>query len=111
MYLLSNQNVTVREYLEHLRSFGVRALDDMTRAGEREQARILHREKLLGVILDDTLTSLKESCPGSVEVLRLAAAMPSEMIPWPWLEDLAREVVPKGRLCHLGQLANHSTID
>ncbi|WP_158676498.1 toll/interleukin-1 receptor domain-containing protein [Tessaracoccus sp. OH4464_COT-324] len=95
VYLLSNQNVTVREYLEHLRKHGALAGDELTESGTREQAAILHKQKLLGVILGDTLKSLDESCPGSVEVLKLAAAMPSDMIPWPWLEALARDVVPE----------------
>ncbi|RRD47629.1 toll/interleukin-1 receptor domain-containing protein [Arachnia propionica] len=95
VYLLSNQNVSVREYLEHLRKHGALAGDELTKAGTREQAAILHKQKLLGVILDDMLTSLRESCPGSAEVLHLAAAMPPEMIPWPWLEDLAREIMPE----------------
>ncbi|MDO4717901.1 MAG: toll/interleukin-1 receptor domain-containing protein [Propionibacteriaceae bacterium] len=91
-YLKTHPDMSVREYLEHLRTFGALSADTMLK--EQEKAHISHERKLLGVILDETMASLEASYPGIVEVLRLAAAMPADLIPWSWLEELAREVVP-----------------
>ena len=52
-------------------------------------------EKLLSVILDQSLTDLEHTLPGSLQVLRLAAAMPPDTIPWPWLETLTRRTNPE----------------
>ncbi|RRD47217.1 toll/interleukin-1 receptor domain-containing protein [Arachnia propionica] len=93
VYLKSHEELSVRDYLEHLRQHGALTGGEMLEDEDKNE--ILHREKLLSVILDDTMRSIDEFCPGSVKVLKLAAAMPPEMIPWPWLEDLAREMVPE----------------
>ena len=92
VYLSTHPEVTVRDYLDHLRSRNLTASDTML--DDDSRTRIEHREKLLSVILDQSLTDLEHTLPGSLRVLRLAAAMPSDAIPWPWLEELTRGANP-----------------
>ena len=93
VYLSTHPEVTVRDYLDHLRSRNLTASDTML--DDDSRTRIEHREKLLSVILDQSLTDLEHTLPGSLQVLRLAAAMPSDAIPWPWLEELTRGANPE----------------
>ena len=93
VYLSTHPEVTVRDYLNHLRSQNLTASDAML--DDDSKTRIEHREKLLSVILDQSLTDLEHTLPGSLQVLRLAAAMPPDTIPWPWLETLTRRTNPE----------------
>jgi len=93
VYLSTHPEVTVRDYLNHLRSQNLTASDTML--DDDSKTRIEHREKLLSVILEQSLTDLEHTLPGSLEVLRLAAAMPPDTIPWPWLETLTRGANPE----------------
>ena len=86
VYLSTHPEDTVRDYLNHLRSQNLTASDAML--DDDSKTRMEHREKLLSVILDQSLTDLEHTLPGSLQVLRLAAAMPPDTIPWPWLETL-----------------------
>ena len=93
VYLSTHPEVTVRDYLDHLRSQNLTASDAML--DDDSKTRIEHREKLLSVILDQSLTDLEHTLPGSLRVLRLAAAMPPDTIPWPWLEELTKRTNPE----------------
>ena len=93
VYLSTHPEVTVRDYLNHLRSQNLTASDTML--DDDSKTRIEHREKLLSVILDQSLTDLEHTLPGSLQVLRLAAAMPPDTIPWPWLEELTKRTNPE----------------
>ena len=93
VYLSTHPEVTVRDYLNHLRSQSLTASDTML--DDDSKTRIEHREKLLSVILDQSLTDLEHTLPGSLQVLRLAAAMPPDTIPRPWLEELTRGTNPE----------------
>lgn len=93
VYLSTHPEDTVRDYLNHLRSQNLTASDAML--DDDSKTRIEHREKLLSVILDQSLTDLEHTLPGSLRVLRLAAAMPPDTIPWPWLETLTRRTNPE----------------
>ena len=93
VYLSTHPEDTVRDYLNHLRSQNLTASDAML--DDDSKTRIEHREKLLSVILDQSLTDLEHTLPGSLQVLRLAAAMPPETIPWPWLEELTKRTNPE----------------
>ena len=93
VYLSTHPEVTVRDYLNHLRSQNLTASDTML--DDDSKTRIEHREKLLSVILEQSLTDLEHTLPGSLQVLRLAAAMPPDTIPWPWLEELTKRTNPE----------------
>ena len=93
VYLSTHPESTVRDYLTYLRSQNLTASDAMLE--DREKTQIKHREKLLSVILDQSLTDLEQTLPGSLPVLRLAAAMPPDAIPWPWLKKLTQETIPE----------------
>ena len=93
VYLSTHPEVTVRDYLDHLRSQNLTASDAML--DDDSKTRIEHREKLLSVILDQSLTDLEHTLPGSLQVLRLAAAMPPDTIPWSWLEELTKRTNPE----------------
>ena len=93
VYLSTHPEDTVRDYLNHLRSQNLTASDTML--DDDSKTRIEHREKLLSVILDQSLTDLEHTLPGSLQVLRLAAVMPPESIPWPWLEELTKRTNPE----------------
>ena len=93
VYLSTHPEDTVRDYLNHLRSQNLTASDAML--DDDSKTRIEHREKLLSVILDQSLTDLEHTLPGSLQVLRLAAAMPPETIPWSWLEELTKRTNPE----------------
>ena len=93
VYLSTHPEVTVRDYLNHLRSQNLTASDAML--DDDSKTRMEHREKLLSVILEQSLTDLEHTLPGSLQVLRLAAAMPPDTIPWPWLEELTKRTNPE----------------
>ena len=93
VYLSTHPEDTVRDYLNHLRPQNLTASDAML--DDDSKTRMEHREKLLSVILDQSLTDLEHTLPGSLQVLRLAAAMPPDTIPWPWLETLTRRTNPE----------------
>ena len=93
VYLSTHPESTVRDYLTYLRSQNLTASDAMLE--DREKTQIKHREKLLSVILDQSLTDLEQTLPSSLPVLRLAAAMPPDTIPWPWLKKLTQETIPE----------------
>ena len=93
VYLSTHPEVTVRDYLNHLRSQNLTASDTML--DDDNKARIEHREKLLSVILEQSLSDLEHTLPGSLQVLRLAATMPPDAIPWPWLKKLTQETTPE----------------
>ena len=93
VYLSTHPEVTVRDYLDHLRSQNLTASDTML--DDDSKTRIEHREKLLSVILEQSLTDLEHTLPGSLQVLRLAAVMPPDTIPWPWLEELTKRTNPE----------------
>ena len=93
VYLSTHPEDTVRDYLNHLRSQNLTASDAML--DDDSKTRMEHREKLLSVILEQSLTDLEHTLPGSLQVLRLAAAMPPDTIPWPWLETLTRVINPE----------------
>ena len=93
VYLSTHPEDTVRDYLNHLRSQNLTASDAML--DDDSKTRMEHREKLLSVILDQSLTDLEHTLPGSLQVLRLAAAMPPDTIPWPWLETLIKRTNPE----------------
>ena len=93
VYLSTHPEDTVRDYLDHLRSQSLTASDAML--DDDSKTRIEHREKLLSVILDQSLTDLEHTLPGSLQVLRLAAVMPPDAIPWPWLEELTKRTNPE----------------
>ena len=93
VYLSTHPEDTVRDYLNHLRSQNLTASDTML--DDDSKTRMEHREKLLSVILDQSLTDLEHTLPGSLQVLRLAAAMPPDTIPWPWLEELTKRTNPE----------------
>ena len=93
VYLSTHPEDTVRDYLNHLRSQNLTASDTML--DDDSKTRIEHREKLLSVILEQSLTDLEHTLPGSLQVLRLAAAMPPDTIPWPWLEELTKRTNPE----------------
>ena len=93
VYLSTHPEDTVRDYLNHLRSQNLTASDAML--DDDSKTRIEHREKLLSVILDQSLTDLEHTLPGSLRVLRLAAVMPPDTIPWPWLETLIKRTNPE----------------
>ena len=93
VYLSTHPEDTVRDYLDHLRSQSLTASDAML--DDDSKTRIEHREKLLSVILDQSLTDLEHTLPGSLQVLRLAAVMPPDTIPWSWLEELTKRTNPE----------------
>lgn len=93
VYLSTHPEVTVRDYLDHLLSQNLTASDAML--DDDSKARIEHREKLLSVILDQSLADLEHTLPDSLQVLRLAAVMPPDTIPWPWLEELTKRINPE----------------
>ena len=93
VYLSTHPEVTVRDYLNHLRSQNLTSSDTML--DDDSKTRIEHREKLLSVILEQSLTDLEHTLPGSLQVLRLAAVMPPDTIPWPWLEELTKRTNPE----------------
>ena len=85
VYLGINPDVPPSAYLSWLRSQGLGLTDRRVDGSVREA--LHHEEGLLSVVLSSQLGTLDE-----VErfVLRAAAWLPSDEIPWPWLETIAR---------------------
>ena len=92
VYLFTHPEITVRDYLTYLHSQNLTVADDMLT--DAEKSLIAHSEKLTSVTLDQSLTDLENTLPGALQVLQLAAAMPPDTIPWPWLEELTQTITP-----------------
>ena len=92
VYLFTHPEITVRDYLTYLHSQNLTVADDILT--DAEKSLIAHSEKLASVTLDQSLTDLENTLPGALQVLQLAAAMPPDTIPWPWLEELTRTIAP-----------------
>ena len=92
VYLFTHPEITVRDYLTYLHSQNLTVADDILT--DAEKSLIAHSEKLTSVTLDQSLTDLENTLPGALQVLQLAAAMPPDTIPWPWLEELTQTITP-----------------
>ena len=92
VYLFTHPEITVRDYLTYLHSQNLTVADDILT--DAEKSLIAHSEKLTSVTLDRSLTDLENTLPGALQVLQLAAAMPPDTIPWPWLEELTQTITP-----------------
>ena len=92
VYLFTHPEITVRDYLTYLHSQNLTVADDTLT--DAEKSLIAHSEKLTSVTLDQSLTDLENTLPGALQVLQLAAAMPPDTIPWPWLEELTQTITP-----------------
>lgn len=93
VYLSTHRHITIRKYINHLHAQGLSTIEETSE--EDKKARIMHREKLLSAILNQSLTDLEGAPRGSLQVLQLAAAMPLHVIPWPWVEKLTQVITPE----------------
>ena len=89
VYLGVNPDVAPSRYLSWLRSQGLGLTDQRVTDTVREA--MLHEEGLLSVVLSAQLGSLDEVAGF---VLRAAACLPPEEVPWPWLEAIAQNRFP-----------------
>lgn len=92
IYLMTNPEMTVREYLDDLKQEGVTVLDEGHDPATLSSMH--HKDKLFSKIVDSTVADLEATVPGATLVLQLAAAMPPENVAWVWLETLTREIDP-----------------
>jgi len=80
---LGSSGVQPSQLLGVLRAHGTAVLDDV--GGSADAGAILHKEKIAGVIVDQTLARLPQR---ATAVLALACLLPPDTIPWLWLEEL-----------------------
>lgn len=91
IYLGTQAGASVRGFLVGLKAGGLQQLDALARNPEL-QANMQHREKQLGLVLEQTLPA-----PGSLErvLLDFAACWGPDAIPRSWVEALVREHHPE----------------
>jgi tetratricopeptide (TPR) repeat protein len=75
-------------FLTRLRQAGLPSVDELP-ADADVAAQMLHQQKQLGPILSSTLAPLVRELPAAETVLRFAALLPPDSVPWPWLRELA----------------------
>jgi tetratricopeptide (TPR) repeat protein len=83
-YLGLHPDLTPTAFLAGLRRRGLASADRLG-CDEDVRARMLHQGKQLSAILDATLKLLD---PPARTALRIAALLPSDAVPWPWLHTL-----------------------
>ena len=81
---LGSSGLEPSELLQHLRTGGLGLLDDVG-ASSAGASNILHKDKIVGRIIDQTLDRLPERARSA---LTFAARFPPDTIPWRWVEDL-----------------------
>ena len=81
---LGSSGVQPSQLLGLLRAQGAAVLDEVGASPEGAQA-ILHKEKIIAAIVDQTLERLPKRAR---HALALAALLPPDTIPWLWLEQL-----------------------
>jgi len=84
---LGSFEVEPSQLLEQLRERGVAFLDEVGGLPEGRQA-ILHKEKLVAAIVDQTLDRLPDRARAALAV---ASLLPLDTIPWGWLQQLSEE--------------------
>jgi tetratricopeptide (TPR) repeat protein len=89
-YLADRKEVTYAGYLTRLEVEGLSGADALA-GNAKTAARIRHREKQIGRVVDDTLTTLPEAAR---EVLAQAALFPPDQIVAGWLRSVVAEVLP-----------------
>jgi tetratricopeptide (TPR) repeat protein len=80
---LGSSGVKPSQLLAVLRAHGTAVLDDV--GGSADAGAILHKEKIAGVIVDQTLARLPLRARTA---LALACLLPPDTIPWQWLQEL-----------------------
>jgi tetratricopeptide (TPR) repeat protein len=80
---LGSSGVQPSQLLALLRAHGITVLDDV--GSSADAGAILHKEKIAGVIVDQTLARLP---PRATKALALACLLPPDTIPWSWLDEL-----------------------
>lgn len=84
LYLGLHPEIRPVDYLARIRNEGLPSIDQLTcNPGVAQQ--ILHREKVLSIIIDQTLSELDGL---ELEVLTLAASLPADNVFWPWLKRI-----------------------
>lgn len=91
VHLGLHPEISPSAFLSGLLRKGLSSVDHL---GKRDdvQARILHQEKQLNVILQDTLSLLDAPAKTALE---FAALLPPDNVPWPWLKGLVTEIHPE----------------
>ena len=90
VFLGLNQGTSPGEYLAYLRAHGLPSTDDLVDSSAKGQ--IEHQSKLLRPILDSMLKPLADA---GRTLLKFAALLPPERIPWPWLKELTARHHPE----------------
>jgi tetratricopeptide (TPR) repeat protein len=80
---LGSSGVEPSQLLALLRAHGTTMLDDV--GGSADAGAILHKEKIAGAIVDQTLARLPQRARAA---LALACLLPPDTIPWQWLQEL-----------------------
>jgi tetratricopeptide (TPR) repeat protein len=83
-YLECYPDISISRFLNRLRLDGLRTGDSVSEQANVAE-KIRHREKSLGVILRTTLKSLDRPARTA---LRVAALLPPDSVPWPWLKEV-----------------------
>jgi tetratricopeptide (TPR) repeat protein len=81
---LGSSGVAPSQLLAVLRAHGTTVLDDVGGSADVAGA-MLHKEKIAGVIVDQTLARLPQRARAA---LALACLLPPDTIPWQWLQEL-----------------------
>ncbi|MDZ4693290.1 toll/interleukin-1 receptor domain-containing protein, partial [Terricaulis sp.] len=90
-FLAERTEVTYSGYLARLETEGLRGADVL--AGDaRTAARVRHREKQIGRVVEDTLATLPEAAR---EVLACAALFPPDQIVPDWLRSVVAQALPE----------------
>jgi tetratricopeptide (TPR) repeat protein len=92
LYLGLHPEVIPGDFLARLEAQGLPAADTIPATDRDVAAQMLTQSKQLGLILDATIGSLEATARTA---LLLAAHLPPDCVPWPWLRELTEEVHPE----------------
>ena len=93
VYLALNDEVSPQALVRTFRSQGLTASDTLLTDDARVGDQILHPDRLIAIVLDQTLRTL-DALPLARKALEVAAWLPPDHVPWAWLEALVRAEEP-----------------
>lgn len=94
LYLGLHSEVAPSAFLASLRQRGLPAADDLPAHDPNLAAQMLTQTKQLSLILDSTLARLDATARTAIEI---AARLPPDCVPWPWLRELTEKEHPELR--------------
>jgi TIR domain len=86
---------SIVQLLDDLRELGVAELSETLGSQDAVRSGSRHREKQIGIVLDQTVDDLSTISPAAVTTLRVGALFPPDEVPWEWIRGLVAALHPE----------------